>query len=221
MSKSVKVLLIILSAAALVSTCIWYYYSRTWEPFASICGSFAVLIGTMVRKVAGEQPQPLVNQNIENNQTVHVHGLAEINGTSGYEKDRYDLDKRKKITNILFVDDDTKFRVVSILKKAGWTYTKAVKDIGNLDELFVKESHIIFVDVQGVGKLLQTRDEGLGLALILKRKYPDKKIVIYSAQTEGDRFHEALRKADAFLPKNAEPYEFQQLVEQYSEELIK
>jgi DNA-binding NtrC family response regulator len=134
---------------------------------------------------------------------------------------KYDLDKRKKLTSILFVDDDTKFRVVSILKTAGWINTKAIKDIGNLDDQLVKEARIIFVDIQGVGKLLQTKDEGLGLALNLKKKYPDKKIVIYSAQTEGDRFHEALRKADASLAKNAEPYEFQQLVEQYSEEFFK
>jgi DNA-binding NarL/FixJ family response regulator len=59
----------------------------------------------------------------------------------------------------------------------------------------------------------------LGLALNLKKKYPAKRIVIYSAETQGDRFHEALRKADGFLPKNAEPYEFQQMVGQFSLEI--
>ena len=59
-------------------------------------------------------------------------------------------------------------------------------------------------------------DEGLGLALAIKDKYPEKKVIIYSAETNGDRFHEALRKADSFLPKNADPYEFQRIVEEFT-----
>jgi hypothetical protein len=41
-------------------------------------------------------------------------------------------------------------------------------------------------------------------------------VIIYSAETEGDRFHEALRKADSFLAKNADPYQFQRLVEEFT-----
>lgn len=48
----------------------------------------------------------------------------------------------------------------------------------------------------------------------LKNKYPQKKVVIYSAETKGERFHDALRVADSFLAKDAEPYQFQQLVEE-------
>ena len=59
-------------------------------------------------------------------------------------------------------------------------------------------------------------DEGLGLALAIKQKYPKKKVVIYSAETQGDRFHKALREADSFLAKNADPYEFQRLVEEFT-----
>lgn len=129
------------------------------------------------------------------------------------------LDRRKLLTKILFIDDDTKFKVVNILKKAGWVNTKLIKDIDNIDDLSVKNADIFFVDVQGVGKALECKDEGLGLALILNKKYPNKKIVIYSAETKGDRFHDALRKANSFLAKNAEPYEFQELVEEFSIEL--
>jgi DNA-binding NtrC family response regulator len=72
---------------------------------------------------------------------------------------------------------------------------------------------------RGVGKLLNFANEGLGLALAIKNKYPKKKVVIYSAQTSGDRFNEALRKADDFLAKNAEPYEFITVVERLAEDL--
>jgi hypothetical protein len=127
------------------------------------------------------------------------------------------LPDRKATTKILFIDDDTKFKVVKILLKSGWVNTKIVRDVETIDSPEIQDAHIIFVDVQGVGISMGFNDEGLGLSLALKKKYPQKKIAIYSSETQGDRFHEALRKADSFLPKNADPYEFQQLVEELSE----
>jgi hypothetical protein len=222
MTKTLKFVFILFSVLAFFITCIWYYEDRSWESLAGIFVSIIALISSIIQKITEEKDAEYESkQNIENHQTVNIHGLVSQLPVAEPNANRDDLERRKMLAHILFVDDDIKFKVVSILKTAGWIHTKTVKDIANLDEQFVKEAHIIFVDVQGVGKLLQTKDEGLGLALNLKKKYPQKKIVIYSAQTEGDRFHEALRKADAFLPKNAEPYEFQQIVEQYSEELIK
>ena len=224
MSKSSKRLFIFISAVVFVLTCFWYFKEKGWEPLAAMFVAFSALITALLQKVEDEDAvstlSPVENhQRVEQHQNVQIHTVAAIIPPTSSERISQNLEDRKKLTNILFVDDDTKFKVVSILKTAGWINTKAVKDIGNLDEQYVKDAHIIFVDVQGVGKLLQTRDEGLGLALILKRKYSSKYIIIYSAQTEGDRFHEALRKADASLAKNAEPYEFQQLVEQFSEEM--
>lgn len=119
----------------------------------------------------------------------------------------------KATTKILFVDDNhTEYRNVSILKKAGWTKTKSVKDITDLDSTVVTEADIIFVDINGVGLEL-FEDQGLGLASALKKKYPKKKIVIYSAETTGDRFHTALREVDHCLPKNADAYQFMNLIE--------
>lgn len=131
------------------------------------------------------------------------------------------IDNMKDSTRILFIDDDVKFKVVKILQKSGWIHAKSVKDIYSLDNHEVKDIDIFFVDIQGVGIALGFKDEGLGLALAIKKKYPDKKVIIYSAESKGERFHEALRKADTFLPKNAEPYEFLQIVENYSLEIKK
>ena len=111
--------------------------------------------------------------------------------------------------------------MVTILKKSGWVNTRAVKDIESWDSSDVKDTDIFFVDIQGVGKALACKDEGLGLALSIKKKYPQKKVIIYSAETKGERFHVALRMADSFLPKNAEPYEFLQTVEQFVPQIIK
>lgn len=126
------------------------------------------------------------------------------------------LQKAKEVTHILFIDDDVKFKVVKILKNSGWLNTNLVKDIKSLDANELLNSHIIFVDIQGVGKELGFQDEGLGLAMAIKNKHSLKRVIIYSAESQGDRFHKALKQADSFLAKNADPYEFQQLVEEYA-----
>lgn len=119
----------------------------------------------------------------------------------------------KNNIRILFIDDEhTKFKMVSILKKAGWKNTNSTKDITDLDDYKAKDADIIFVDINGVGKTL-FEDQGLGLASALKKKYPKKKIVIYSAETKGNRFHRALREVDDCLSKDAEPYQFVNLIE--------
>ena len=115
-----------------------------------------------------------------------------------------------------FIDDDMRFKVTKILIRSGWVHTKLIKDCETLDEQDIIKASILFIDVQGVGLAMGFHDEGLGLALAIKQKYPKKKVVIYSAETQGDRFHKALREADSFLAKNADPYEFQRLVEEFT-----
>ena len=67
--------------------------------------------------------------------------------------------------HILFIDDDIKFKVINILQTAGWQHTRIVKDVASLTDEAVKRAHILFVDINGVGKKLGFRDEGLGLAI--------------------------------------------------------
>lgn len=119
----------------------------------------------------------------------------------------------KARVRILFIDDNIlDFKMVSILKKSGWINTKSVRDITYLDDPKIIEADIIFVDINGVGTSL-FQDQGLGLANALKSKFKTKKIIIYSAETTGDRFHSALRAVDGCLSKNAEPYQFINLIE--------
>ena len=105
--------------------------------------------------------------------------------------------------------------MVSILKKSGWINTKSVKDITDLDDTKVLEANIIFVDINGVGTTM-FQDQGLGLALALKKKYPKKLIVIYSSEPKGDRFHKALREVDDCLYKDAEPIQFINVIENFT-----
>jgi hypothetical protein len=157
------------------------------------------------------------SSNLTNNTHVPVSIVNNITSMENKQKNVTNSNSNdenvKATTKILFIDDNhTEYKIVSILKKAGWTKTKSVKDVTDLDCIAVTESDIIFVDINGVGIEL-FEDQGLGLAAALKKKYPHKKIVIYSSENTGDRFHEALRIVDHSLPKNADAYQFINLIE--------
>ncbi len=126
------------------------------------------------------------------------------------------LSSTKSDVKILFVDDDPTFKIVEILKNAGWESTSIVKDIEDPDSLLVRETHMFFIDIKGVALWLSPKDQGLALAAKIKEKYPEKVVVIYSSETKGDRSHEALRKVDWFLGKHAEPLEFFDAIERFT-----
>ena len=157
------------------------------------------------------------SKSTKNTNKVIINNSINSSSKSNDEQGNESEDNRlKEKTRILFVDDEhTKFKMVSILKKAGWKNTKSIKDITDLDDQRAKEADFIFVDINGVGTTL-FEDQGLGLASALKKKYQDKIIVLYSDETSGDRFHRALREVDDCLPKNAEPYQFINLIENLS-----
>lgn len=125
------------------------------------------------------------------------------------------IDELRQRTNILFIDDK-EFPVVDILKNNGWLNTSRVEDVRNLFDVSIKNAHIIFVDINGVGKEMAFADEGLGLVRAIKERHPEKYVVVYSAEPAGDRFNEGLAAADSRLRKNAEPIQFLSVVEKYS-----
>lgn len=171
------------------------------------------------------QVNPVISptNNNTNNVTVHI-------GKSETEPEKHqdslavnggvdEFERLKKLTHILFIDDDTKFKIVQIIIKTGWKNTESIVDLEHYDDDLLRKSHIIFVDVQGVGKVLDCKDEGLSLALNIKNKYPQKKVVIYSAVQAHKVFHEAIQKVDFLLSKDAEPIEFTSLIERFSKEI--
>jgi PleD family two-component response regulator len=163
-----------------------------------------------------KENKPVIKVSGENKNKVIINNFSQEKTSKNENIKETDNNRLKDKTRILFVDDEhTKFKMVSILKKAGWKNTKSIKDITDLDDPKANEADIIFVDINGVGTTL-FEDQGLGLASALKKKYPLKTIVIYSDETSGDRFHKALREVDDCLPKNAEPYQFINLIETFA-----
>ena len=192
----------------------------------------AVLTNDQENEQVNEQRNEQISDQ-KNEQTVNLNVSFPQNGApssisdatannSGMQLSRDEvIEIMKGRVQILFIDDDKKFNVVQNLKDGGWKLTKTVEDIKNVDVPIVKKSHILFVDINGVGKLLNLEYEGLDLALMLKQKYADKRIIIYSANKNSNSFHEAWTVCDFRLEKNALPYQFQSLVESYSIELYK
>lgn len=177
------------------------------------------VVAKKVKKSKGNKPEKTVqrNDNINtNNVTVNID-----NGNSGNGENRtpaiYNMATIKDMVCILFIDDE-RFNMVNILKDAGWRNVLYKKDVVNLQDKDILQSHIIFVDIYGVGTKL-FKDQGKGLAGALKDAYPNKKVILYSSENQGNMFDPTLRKVDECLPKNAEPYEFISLVETFASKL--
>lgn len=130
------------------------------------------------------------------------------------------VDDLKRITRILFIDDLSFNYVSAIKEKDGWQNITKVSDISSLSQTELKDAHIIFVDVQGVGKKLAFDDEGLGLIQAIRTHYPEKKIIMYSAENKGkiDGLHPAGNLVDYRLRKTASRYEFENVIERFAKE---
>lgn len=200
----------------------WILANKEWV-FSGIGVLLITIIWALIKFVfskenTGGGTNTLKNKNVISNSGSNVvNNTINVNASSTGPKDTCQsftsdgLTSKKDKIKILFIDDE-KFMMVDILKEAGWINTKRIKDVNNLELPIILESHIIFVDINGIAKNLFS-DQGIGLAGELKKKYPDKVIIIYSAESNGDRFHKTLRLVDECISKNAEPYEFIGIVE--------
>lgn len=156
------------------------------------------------------------NSDIGSHNTINSNNTFNINQNSTtVESDHTisDLDM-KTLTQILFIDDE-EFTVIRMLKKMGWKNIKRKTDIANLDDSDLKKADVIFVDIKGVGIAGGYKNEGIGLAATIKKKYRNKGVIIYSGTDEHDIFDSDIHCVDARLRKNAEPIQFSDLIEQY------
>lgn len=188
---------------------------NTEKVISAIAGLLAILGALLAwkKKGTGEIIPTASNQNV-NRISAQVSSplIAEVPSPLTAGGNAATIAIIKATTRILFIDDDSTFKIVGILKRMGWDKTRVVKDVKSIDDNAVLDADVLFVDIQGVGKKMQLKDEGLGLALAIKNRHPEKKVVIYSAQEVGQRFHEALQEADYSLPKNADPIRFEETI---------
>lgn len=156
------------------------------------------------------------NSDIGSHNTINSNNTFNINQNSTtVEPDHTISDSDMKvITQILFIDDE-EFEVIKMLKRMGWKNIKRRADIANLDDPDLKKADVVFVDIKGVGNDGGFKDEGLGLAAAIKKKYKNKGIIVYSGTDQHNIFDSDIHSIDARLRKNAEPIQFSDLIEQY------
>ena len=214
---------LLIAIIGLMGGFIWAYNSSwDYEPMIIASISLCEIILFFSVPKSKEINKPSNENNNVQNVEININPSPEKayiknDKSSNIPKDRNALIEAKKSkVGIIFIDDDTNFNVVKILKDSGWRNTKAVVDIKSIDLPIIQNSDIIFVDINGVGRILQLEYEGLDLALMLKQKYEEKKIIIYSAKKNSNSFHKAWDIIDSRLEKNALPYQFQNLVENFS-----
>lgn len=188
----------------------WIVDNKDWL-FSGIGIIILGWIGKLIYKNVTENQSSEDNQH--ETQSLAQNQIVNINIPSGYNEInsvKNDNSLSKDTLNILFIDDE-KFDHVGVLKNAGWVNTKSIKDVKRLDCTDIQRAHVIFVDINGVGCSLFPKEQGVGVAAQIKKLYPNKYVVIYSAQPQ--ELHTAFSQVDAVLPKNADPYEYINILE--------
>ena len=117
----------------------------------------------------------------------------------------------KQSARVLFIDD-RKPNLVQDLANEGWR-VRYLSDLDKFDNTELLDSHILCLDIVGVGKKLRYSD-GMGLVEGLKDRYPSKRVLLYSSVRRHDIFDDAIDLVDARVYKDGQPYQFIRTVEQ-------
>ncbi len=112
--------------------------------------------------------------------------------------------KEKKNVKILFVDDegfDTQ-----VLQNLGYLDIQKMYKYDNESRMDEFEKYdIIFCDINGIAKELDSVYQGAALAKLIKQTYPSKIVVIYSAKQQYLTFNSYYEEVDDVIVKNVPP----------------
>jgi len=122
------------------------------------------------------------------------------------------VDQLKKLAKVLIIDDEEPKELRELLKKEGWK-NYHLNDLDALSNKRLEESHIICIDIMGVGRKLQAED-GMGLIKHIKGRHPEKKVILYSSHSKQDIFSDALDHVDKRLRKESSLLPFVTAIEE-------
>lgn len=125
------------------------------------------------------------------------------------------LAELKDKTRILFIDD-RETDLVNALQNEGWR-VKYMDDLDSYNNTDLIDSQIICCDINGVGIKLNVEGEGLGLVKAIKTKFPEKKIILYSAISSHDIFDDAIDLVDKKLFKDGQVHPYDAAITELSE----
>ena len=142
---------------------------------------------------------------------IKLLGFFTPQGNQNLFKDR-SIDDVKKFIKILFIDDK-ELEIVMSIKTEGW-HTQYIPDLDSYDNQELRDSHIICLDINGVGNILGCKN-GLKLIKGIKEKHPNKKIILYSSERKKhDFFDENRDLADRVIFKDGSVYSFLKPIEE-------
>lgn len=121
--------------------------------------------------------------------------ISDLNGESILKE--VTLAQLKKVTEILVIDDN-EFTYLDALRRSEYRIEHRT-DIQSLKD--VAEYDIILCDIRGVGNFLGSEYGGAYLVKQLKKKYPNKIIVSYTAEPYNPQYEKFLKYADAIVSK--------------------
>lgn len=112
------------------------------------------------------------------------------------------------------VIDDQPFTPQVTLQSFGYKFT-TLGDIPNFDNL--EKYQIILCDIKGVGRAIAASKEGATIIGELKRKYPEKIVIAYSASAQTDgAVRQAKTRADHFISKDIDIEEWVRTLDKWS-----
>lgn len=169
-----------------------------------------------------------VSFNNSNNNIVNINpqdaASHPANTSVAYEENKkhffkFTLEEIQKRINILIIDNDEESlqNLKKTLKK-NWK-VQSIKDLSNYESKKLKNSQIVCIDIHDVGQTLGY-ENGVQLLEGIAKKYPNKKLILYSAVSSFDNlFEKALTFADKSVSKNNQP-EFLAAVECSAKDLF-
>ena len=127
--------------------------------------------------------------------------------------------KDKKSVKILFIDDEG--YDTELLQNLGYLDIQKMykydKD-NRMDDL--EKYDIIFCDINGIAKDLDSVYQGAALAKLIKQTYPEKTVVIFSAKQQYLTFNQYYECVDEVIFKNLPPAELASKIDKYIKNMM-
>lgn len=125
------------------------------------------------------------------------------------------LHEQRKNTKILVIDDQD-FEIKDFIKNHGYSID-ILNDISSVE--MTEPYSIVLCDIKGVGLMLNPKQQGIHLINEIKKSYPSKIVIAYTAGTESPSTDKQL-KPDAFLLKTADTSEWIDLLDSKIKEVM-
>lgn len=168
-------------------------------------------------KVKGNRQKVDGEQNISVN---GVNGNVTINTNSIKSEEEQQIKDIDYNTYILFIDDEPnsedEMKRIKSLSSYGYTNVHLIND-GTVTSPEVVNAQFVFVDITGVGKKAGC-NEGTELAVQIKKKYGENKIVAIYSSTETHNIQvKGLQTLDCIFGKNDDTQVYLDFIEQYAD----